>query len=287
MENSAAIPSPATSLFRGRELLIATKHQKEKVLAPLLQETLGIIPRTAEDYDTDAFGTFSGEVERPAVPLETLRLKCLKAMDLFHADLAIASEGSFGPHPAFPFLAAGEEWLILIDQKNQLEIIVREISTETNFSSRLLNDENSLQAFAENAGFPSHALILRNKQQIRKGIQIQDDLFRIFNELQAGGLPVTAETDMRAHLNPTRMKQIEALGRKLADKILSTCPHCQWPGFEAVQADQGLPCADCGAPTALIRQLHFRCKKCDFSQIRSNPDGHSAADPGNCLFCNP
>ena len=112
-------------MFKGRKLLIATKHDKEKVIAPILEKELGVTCFVAENFDTDVLGTFTGEVERKDDPITTARNKCLMAMELNNCDLAIASEGSFGPHPAIFFVHADDEMLLFIDKKNDLEIIAR------------------------------------------------------------------------------------------------------------------------------------------------------------------
>tara|TARA_B110000116_G_C16594769_1_gene472242 strand:+ start:294 stop:461 length:168 start_codon:yes stop_codon:yes gene_type:complete len=55
-------------MFKGRPLIIATKHEKEKIIAPLLEDNLGGISFVNPDFDTDMLGTFSGEVERKTDP---------------------------------------------------------------------------------------------------------------------------------------------------------------------------------------------------------------------------
>ena len=92
--------------FEGRTLVIASMHRKEEVLKPLLEQGLGITVQVEEGLNTDLLGTFSGEVARLADPLTTARKKCELALDLSGCDLALASEGSFGPHPAAFFLPA-------------------------------------------------------------------------------------------------------------------------------------------------------------------------------------
>ncbi len=87
-------------MFEGRYLVIATKHNKEKVIAPILERELGVKCFVPVNLDTDALGTFTGEVERKDDPITTARKKCLLAMELENCDMAIASEGSFGPHPS-------------------------------------------------------------------------------------------------------------------------------------------------------------------------------------------
>lgn len=99
--------------FSGRHLLIATKHGKEKVIAPILESALNVKCFVATDLDTDKLGTFTGEVERTDSPLNTLRNKCLMAMELVDCNLVVASEGSFGTHPTAYFIHADDELLNL------------------------------------------------------------------------------------------------------------------------------------------------------------------------------
>jgi hypothetical protein len=126
-------------LFNNRAVLIATKHHKEKVIAPLLQAHFNMTTAVPPDFDTDNFGTFSGEIERKNGALETLRQKCVAAMNQYGYDLGIASEGSFGPHPTLFFGHADDELLVIIDKKNNLEIIAREVSLDTNFNSETIS----------------------------------------------------------------------------------------------------------------------------------------------------
>ena len=59
--------------FSGRDLYIATKHNKERVIAPLLSKILNVNCIPTPQLDTDALGTFSGEILRPGDPLETIK----------------------------------------------------------------------------------------------------------------------------------------------------------------------------------------------------------------------
>jgi len=79
-------------IFQNRRLVIATKHAKEKVIAPLLEKELGVECFTDESFDTDILGTFTGEVERKSDPISTARQKCLMAMEANDCDLGGASE---------------------------------------------------------------------------------------------------------------------------------------------------------------------------------------------------
>lgn len=58
-------------MFEGRRLVIATKHGKEAFLAPILERELGVHCFILPLFDSDIFGTFSGEVERLEDPVFT------------------------------------------------------------------------------------------------------------------------------------------------------------------------------------------------------------------------
>jgi hypothetical protein len=174
-------------MFENRKLIIATKHRKESVIAPILEKELGVRCFVDETFDTDLLGTFTGEVERQLDPISTAREKCLQAMKINDCELGIASEGSFGPHPSLFFVSADDEFLIFIDKKNNLEIIARELSTETNFNGKELKSENELLDFAQSIGFPAHGLILRQSKddisEIHKGISDPEILKTTFKSV--------------------------------------------------------------------------------------------------------
>lgn len=45
-------------LFVNRVAVLATMYHKEKVIAPILEQELGIKVIVPQDFDTDRFGTF-------------------------------------------------------------------------------------------------------------------------------------------------------------------------------------------------------------------------------------
>jgi hypothetical protein len=278
-------------MFAERKLVIATKHGKEQVIAPHLERALGVSCFVASDLDTDQLGTFSGEVARTLDPIAAAVLKCEMAMALTGCDLAVASEGSFGPHPAMYFVSADDEMLVLVDRKHRLQIVARALSTATNFNARDVSNENELMAFAQEVGFPAHGLILRRSQttfdDIIKGITNVSDLREGFNRLMSQYGQVYVETDMRAHLNPTRMKVIEEATLQLLEKLSSLCPQCQTPGYSVTQAKKGLPCGLCGLPTATVRSHVYVCAHCAFSHEVDFPGGQTTQDAMYCDFCNP
>lgn len=279
------------SLFHGRKLLIATKHKKEDVIAPLVAEELKIECIAPDQFDTDRFGTFTGEIEREDDAVSTARNKCLEAMNQYNFDLGIASEGSFAPHPSLFFLNANEETLIFIDKQNELEIIARAISTETNYDGKVIMNEEELISFSEKVQFPSHALILckadRDKSDTVKGITDWCHLKTSFHHLMKKHGSVYAQTDMRAMCNPSRRKVIESATYKLIEKIRCCCPECKTPGFGISHAKAGLPCDRCHFPTRSVICHIYTCKKCGFIKEEQYPYKKTTEDPTYCDLCNP
>lgn len=278
-------------MFENRKLLIATMHQKESVIAPIFEKELGVICFVNDTFDTDTLGTFTGEVERILDPISTAREKCLRAMKLSNCDLGVASEGSFGSHPSVFFASADDEFLIFIDTLNNIEIIARELSTSTNFNGRQIQTQKELFEFADQIGFPSHGLILRKSNDentdIHKGITDIENLKKSFEELYSKYNSVYAETDMRAMYNPTRMTVIEKATQKLVQKIKSTCPECQMPGFGVTDAKKGLECSLCGSPTNSTLSYVYTCQHCQFTKEAMYPHHKTTEDPMYCDYCNP
>lgn len=281
----------AHALFANRPLVIATKHAKEQVIAPILEEAIGVDCRVADGLDTDLLGTFSGEVERALDPLATAREKCQRAMAATGVDLAVASEGSFGPHPSMVFLPSDEEILLLVDRRHGLEIVAREVSTSTNFAQTQVESEEALLAFAQRVGFPEHGLILRRSvdgtDHMTKGVTDRETLLAVFRALKEAFGSACVETDMRAMHNPTRQAVIADAARQLARLLTSCCPGCAMPGFTVTEVVRGLPCELCGLPTRGASRHVSRCQHCGCEREQRYPNGKTVEDSMYCEFCNP
>ena len=277
-------------MFKGRKLVVATMHKKEEVIAPIIENELGVNCFVPSNFDTDILGTFSGETPRKLTQLETVRQKCLWAMELSKCDLGIASEGSFGPHPTLFFVPSDDEFLIFIDKKNDVEIISRKLSTETNFNGQEIHSIEELQEFAEKIKFPSHGIILKSEEKeldsIKKDFKNWKELEIAYQSINKNGRAF-AETDMRAMNNPTRMVIIEQATQELIKKINSICPDCSHPGFSVTEVLPGLPCELCGMPTQSTLKHILSCKNCDYQEERHCPKGKNYEEPMYCSFCNP
>jgi hypothetical protein len=277
------------NLFEGRQILIASMHQKERVIAPILEKHLGLSCMVA-NINTDELGTFSGEIDRTLSPIECAQKKCEWAMEKYNSDLAIASEGSFGPNPQMFFSYCNEEWILIKDKKNKAEWFSKIISTETNFGSKECKSMQEVHSFCKQIGFPEHAVILRKSgydfQDIYKGINELQQLESVAADFLKKHNAVVIETDMRAMFNPTRMKNIQAATQKLCDQILNTCPSCLFPGFSITKLNSGLPCSACGLPTKSIKSVVYSCQKCEWTEEKIN-ETKTTEDPTFCDFCNP
>ncbi len=268
-------------------------HQKERVIAPILEAKLGVQLMMPQGLNTDEFGTFTREINRPGDQLHTARLKAEKAMTLTGTTLAIASEGSFGPHPAVPWLACDREIVLLSDRHHDLEIVGEALSTETNYCHQQVTCLEDAIAFAQKVGFPTHGLVAMSdaqpmqSSQVFKGITNEIQLRETVTELLQKFGQAHLETDMRAMHNPTRMDVIAQATHDLIQRLSQFCPQCSWPGFAPVEHNAGLPCALCGFATGLPLTVTHRCKKCNFSRVTYFPDGQTSADPAQCLRCNP
>lgn len=275
--------------------VLATMHRKEEAIAPLFQQELNINVVVPVEFDTDQFGTFTRDIDRAGTQIEAARIKAKQAIAVTGETLAIASEGAFFPHPVFPGIACSREIVLLLDANSGLEVIGSEFSQNTNFAHTTARSVEDALEFANRVGFPQHGLVVmphrdcRDQSCMFRGIQTFDKLLQVV-ELTLRHSPDAVahlETDMRAFCNPTRMQVIQQATQNLIDKIQQTCPACHCPGFDIVDQKQGLPCALCHLPTPLIRAATYRCQACHFQQDVPFPKGIKAADPGQCLHCNP
>ncbi len=273
--------------FSSDRILLASMHGKETAIAPVLEKRLGWQTAVVAHLDTDLFGTFSGEIEREGSALEAARKKAIAASKATGATMVLASEGSFGPHPALPFVASDHELLVLLDTAHDFEIQASVLSVATNYAQKTVTHWSDLEQFALAVGFPEHRLILKNPEGMVKGIGEWADLSKHFADFSREKAGVWVETDMRAMYNPMRMKVIGQAAETLADKLLSYCPDCTAPGFEITEVIPGLPCSLCSIPTSMAKAHRWICHRCGFAQEKSRPDGLLLADPAHCDWCNP
>ncbi len=280
--------------YLGRKAALATKHQKERVLEPPLRAAVGLTVCVPDDLDTDQLGTFSGEVERPGTPREVALRKARWGMRTADLPLGMASEGSFGPDPRLPFASADFELLAFIDDELGIQVVEQVLSSHTNFGVETGHTLDEVQDFLARAQFPSHGLVVRPNSGLEpgfvfKGITTVDALREAFDRsvaVSADGL-AHIETDMRAHMNPTRRKVLREAAVKLGRRLATLCPQCRSPGWGRVDVVRGLPCEWCGRETELVRLEVQGCPRCEHRIAAPRRDGLLKAPADNCAWCNP
>lgn len=276
--------------YAGRRFSLLTQHGKERVVVPLFRESFGVDVELAGGFDTDTLGTFTRDVARPGSQLDAARKKAQKGMEILGVPYGIASEGSFGPDP-FGLFPWNVELVILVDYARGIEIVGRAQGPGQHQHDHVLTHEG-LAAFAEQAGFPEHGLVVRadgpDDPRIWKGLKDRATLEGAFAEAlgQSKTGKVFVESDLRAHMNPTRMALIRQATEDLIRRMKSGCPRCHSPGFWVVERIAGLPCRDCGSPTNDARAERWACVADDHAEVR-DLDTARFADPCRCNECNP
>lgn len=277
----------------GRQAALATMHGKERVIAPALT-VVGVKTLLVRGLDTDAFGTFTGEVPRIKSMRDTAIRKARAAMRLSGLDLGIASEGSFGPHPDLPLVSAGTELMVLVDERHNRIHSISRVFARTNHAHAEVTNIAEGTAFLRTIGFPEHAVIIRpggvseRRPALAKGVSTPAAFDEKLMEALARGNGVAlVETDMRAHHNPTRMATIAELANCFAARLAQACPDCNGPGFGVSRPVPGLACVECGAPTLAIKATTTTCEHCHHKVTLPRSDGLEHADAACCVLCNP
>lgn len=278
-------------LYQNRKIVLLTKHGKERVIKPILESETGCDLIVEQRFDTDQLGTFSREIKRKKTQLDTARIKIKKGLKYSGAEIGIATEGSFGAHPVAP-IPWHVELVLLYDKKEKFEIFGVYEGADTNYSQKCAHSFDEIQAFAEKIGFPEHYVILRPDHsehwRIFKDIDSYEKLYEAY--LSCIKLSRTGkcfiETDMRAHANPTRMKNIQKATENLVSKWLNFCPNCNSPGFSVQDVIKGLPCEWCGLPSDGVLKHVYACYKCKHTSEVLYPNGRTS--PAKyCNYCNP
>lgn len=279
--------------FTGRRAALGTSHEKERVIAPILEHALGLEVFVPERFNSDQFGTFTREKKRQGSQLDAARAKARAAMAITGADIGIASEGSFGPDPTFPLITTNLEIVVLIDASQGSEVVGQHRSTTCAVNVQRVYTEEEALTVAHAWDFPTHGVIVRLHPAlpflIRKDVRSEKSLKREVRKLLRIPLvsSVYLESDMRAHRNPTRMQNIALATEDLVKRLTTLCPSeaCQKPGYGAVSFLTGAPCRDCGAKTESVLGERHSCAHCAYSEdIRYT---HVSADPSVCSVCNP
>ena len=277
-------------MLTGQKVALATKHGKERIFSRLLSEIkceLVLAP-----FDTDVFGTFSGEIPREESPKATAIAKAKAAAEAADTNFAVASEGTIGPHPQLPLITADIEWIAFVDRSRGIELTEHVISTEIVAVQETWSPSLDFGRLAAGADLPTHSLIARAREGLnfwsRKGIKTIEELNQAVADfhLLRWDTDLVFESDFRAMESPTRMKNIERAAGKLVSRLSTLCPECQMYGFGVVGYEHGLPCLGCGEVVPdVISAERIGCLVCRAELIK--PREVTAVEPSRCYNCNP
>ncbi|MEW6452573.1 MAG: DUF6671 family protein [Pseudomonadota bacterium] len=293
--SQATVRSPLSGPYAGLRAVLATMHGKEAAIVPAFKEQLELAVEIPSAIDTDTLGTFTGEIARAGTIREAALAKARLGMAATGLSIGIASEGSYGPHPHVPFIPGGVELMVLVDDERGIVVSEHLIDHAPVYEHAVAVKIGDLRAFLDHIRFPDHAVIVRPHEPDDDDVLIYKGLRT--DEALESALATTAprsrdgralvQTDMRAHMNPTRMASIARLAHALCDRLATPCPACDAPGYGQIDVETGLPCEWCGAPSIMVRHHIFGCAACEFREERPRPDGRTHADPGHCPECNP
>lgn len=278
--------------YQGGHAVLATKHNKLELIAPPLQDAIGLLV-TSVEVDTDLLGTFTGEIERRLPPLETAIEKARLGMRLSGRSLGLASEGSIGPSPSLPLITVDRELIVLVDDEADVVISESYESTSVRSVSRNVRPGDPLEELMERADFPHHHLIVRpvngQKGPIIKGINTLETLI---DAVAACGSStpdgvVTVESDLRATASPSRRLVIAEAAQRLAMRLLQRCPLCHAPGWGPVAIIDGVPCSSCSYELPLPRAVVHGCPSCEHRETIELDTTNERDTVRFCPSCNP
>ena len=281
--------------YEGKICAFGTMHGKEIAVSKAFESALCMDVVVPPGIDTDQLGTFTGEIPRPSSAEEVAVTKARMAMERTGLKIGLGSEGSYGPHPQIPFIPVGIEMMILVDEDRGYKIREYLVDDRPVFGHRVVGSISELAAFLIENRFPSHSVIVRPNVSTReggplhKGISSPTRLADLIKECARASDDGKAfvQTDMRAHMNPTRMATIQRLAEKLAARIGQSCPRCSSPGYGQIGIEAGLACETCSLPTEQMKYQVYGCSFCANLEYRPRKDGRLRADPMTCAHCNP
>lgn len=279
-----------SKMYNNIKIVLATKHQKEQAITHPFANAFNANIFVPNDYDTDKFGTFTGEIERSGTQYETVINKAKQALTQYDYDYAVASEGSFGPHPVMFYMPGNVELMSFIDKKRDIIVVESIMTTDTNYRHIDISQHDEYETYLEKIKFGSHGLIIKclpDNAVLAKGIKDRGELDAIVRSSLTKHQRIRLETDMRAMMNPTRMNIIHMLATKLIQRLQHACPACDCPGFGRLSVTGNLSCEDCGTKTDLHQYKVLHCVKCNHQETQMRDDGAITAEAKYCPYCNP
>ncbi len=265
---------------------LVTHHHKGEVIGPVLGSRGWHLEMI--DADTDSLGTFSGDVARPADPVETARRKAQLGRGHSHAPWLVASEGAISA--GLLGLARDVEWVVAVPREGAGSVVgVAQSLDVAAFALEIrpgMPDREIAERVAAGLEGGHHLLALRHDhcEPSRGALASVDDVLRACATLGVDSAR-RVQTDYRAHLCPSRRPVIAAAAEDLAVRWATPCPRCGRGGFGPQSPLSGRPCASCGTPTAEPLGRWWVCPWCAVREARV--DNPSPVNASACPTCNP
>ena len=277
--------------YVAHQAVLVSMHRKADIIVPIFAAQLGLHIIAQTTIDTDQFGSFTGEIARPDTQYQTAVAKARAGMVYSGAKLGIASEGSFFPHPAIPWLTINHELVVLVDDVHGWVLEGWATSSETAAARQQVRTYADVYEFARRVGFPEQGIVVRydidGVAQLHKDADTLEALCAVVEcAHHANTGDIWLETDLRAHRNPKRRLVISQAAEDLVRNAQRMCATCTAPGMRKIATVPGLPCEWCGTPTDQPRALVYACVRCDYRVELPHPDVHTAAAE-YCGVCNP
>jgi ribosomal protein S27AE len=261
-------------------IAMLTRHDKVRLIAPVLSQEAGIELVLCDSFDTDCLGSFSGERPRFMSQAECALRKAALAADLSGEALGLGSEGSFSAGP-FGLGTFNLELLSCINIEAGW-VVTGRFYGPSRVQRWTLTSFAALQ-HALSSVPTGQLLLLKQQQQVFKGLTPAETLTHATPLLTLG--EVELSYDLRAHCCPERQLHIRQAAQDLVARLQRCCPRCSTPGFWPDKAIAGLPCEDCAAPSSLTRQHQACCQRCGYTEYYAAEAKYAAAQ--FCPVCNP
>ncbi|WP_395382433.1 DUF6671 family protein [Mesorhizobium sp. UC22_110] len=152
--SQATVGCPLSGPYAGLRAVLATMHGKDAAIVPVFQERLELSVVTPSAIDTDALGTFTGEIPRSGTIREAAIAKARLGMAVTGLSIGIASEGSYGPHPHVPFIPGGVEFMVLVDDERGIVVTEHLIDDAPVYEHAVAAEFGDLRAFLDHIRFP-------------------------------------------------------------------------------------------------------------------------------------
>jgi hypothetical protein len=276
----------SVSPYRRARFVFATRHGKERQAREPFRRHLDAEVVAPARIDTDQFGTFTGDIPRTRTARDAALDKALLGVLLTGNPYAIASEATYRNEFGMTQL---DELLLFHDAERGVTLTESIRAAVPPAVAAIVTSPGQALRVATRHGFPEVGLVATAETPagplIRKGQRHAAQLAVTVSALLTRADEVRLEPDLRAHANPARQQVITRLADRLALRLTRPCPECDIVGWGIVDVERGLPCGQCGEPTAAIRADVYGCAVCGHraSVLRAGAD----ADAAGCDACNP